>query len=156
MRHDLSFFVAYVSCCIAWEKYNYIVFICWLNLKLIGNNTLHQIGVNYKVICVLKYVYSWRAIEQWFLGYSNRVFIYNVHFQFFKNLPWFSYTVVEPMQANNLRFESDKFILNVDCPILIIHAEDDKVVPYKLGRKVCNILISYWNCKANCFLFVAL
>lgn len=58
-------------------------------------------------------------------------------FQLFKSLPWFSFTVVEPMQENNLKFENDRHILNVDCPILILHAEDDLVVPYKLGRKVC-------------------
>lgn len=40
------------------------------------------------------------------------------------------------MQENNLKFESDRHILNIDCPILILHAEDDRVVPYKLGRKV--------------------
>lgn len=45
------------------------------------------------------------------------------------------------MQDNNLKFENDRHILNVDCPILILHAEDDLVVPYKLGRKVC--IVSY-------------
>ncbi|XP_018569390.1 monoacylglycerol lipase ABHD12 isoform X2 [Anoplophora glabripennis] len=54
----------------------------------------------------------------------------------FKYLPWFTYTVVEPMQANGFTFQTDKFICNVDAPIIILHAEDDHVVPYKLGYKL--------------------
>ena len=29
---------------------------------------------------------------------------------------------------------SDQRLALVDCPVLILHAEDDAVVPYKLGR----------------------
>lgn len=54
----------------------------------------------------------------------------------FKYLPWFTYTVVDPMQANGFTFQTDKFICNVDAPIVILHAKDDHVVPYKLGYKV--------------------
>ena len=31
-------------------------------------------------------------------------------------------------------------ILEVDVPVLILHAEDDGIVPFKLGKKVCSIL----------------
>lgn len=44
------------------------------------------------------------------------------------------------MQANDFKFQTDVHINNVDCPIMIIHAEDDGVVPFKLGQKV-NIII---------------
>lgn len=54
----------------------------------------------------------------------------------FRNLPWFSYTISQPMYDNNLRFESDKHIANFKQPVMIIHAEDDLVVPFKLGYKV--------------------
>nr|CAI5846570.1 unnamed protein product [Callosobruchus analis] len=54
----------------------------------------------------------------------------------FKNLPWFSYTVIDPMQENGFLFQSDKHICKVDAPIIILHAEDDHVVPFKLGRKL--------------------
>ncbi|KAJ8933422.1 hypothetical protein NQ314_014021 [Rhamnusium bicolor] len=54
----------------------------------------------------------------------------------FKNLPWFSYTIVEPMQENGFKFETDKYICHVDTPTIILHAEDDHVVPYKLGHKL--------------------
>lgn len=56
--------------------------------------------------------------------------------RFFKNLPWFDLTIVDPMYENNLRFESDKHIAKFPQPVLILHAEDDIVVPYKLGHKV--------------------
>lgn len=54
----------------------------------------------------------------------------------FRHLPWFDVTVTEPMYRNNLRFESDKNIIQIHQPIAIIHAEDDLVVPFKLGYKV--------------------
>lgn len=57
--------------------------------------------------------------------------------RFFRNLPWFDMTIVDPMYENNLRFESDKHIATFPQPVLILHAEDDIVVPYKLGHKVC-------------------
>ncbi|XP_031621471.1 lysophosphatidylserine lipase ABHD12 isoform X2 [Contarinia nasturtii] len=56
--------------------------------------------------------------------------------RFFRNLPWFDYTITEPMFDNNLRFESDKHIATFPQPIMILHAEDDIVVPYKLGHKL--------------------
>ncbi|KAG5886227.1 hypothetical protein JTB14_029827 [Gonioctena quinquepunctata] len=54
----------------------------------------------------------------------------------FRGLPWFSYTVVEPMLDNGFTFKTDKFICGVDAPILILHAEDDHVVPFHLGYKL--------------------
>lgn len=56
--------------------------------------------------------------------------------KFFRRLPWFDYTIVEPMYENNLRFESDNHIATFPQPITILHAEDDIVVPYKLGHQV--------------------
>lgn len=44
------------------------------------------------------------------------------------------------MQDNNFTFKSDTFILQVNTPILILHAEDDRVVPFKLGYKVSYII----------------
>lgn len=57
----------------------------------------------------------------------------------FRSLPWFNYTIVDPLYENDLRFESDKHIAEFSQPILIIHAEDDLVVPFKLGYKVSGI-----------------
>eukprot|EP00092_Neocalanus_flemingeri_P035286 GFUD01038391.1.p1 GENE.GFUD01038391.1~~GFUD01038391.1.p1 ORF type:complete len:217 (-),score=81.20 GFUD01038391.1:1391-2002(-) len=40
------------------------------------------------------------------------------------------------LQQSDLAFESDKWLPAVRCPVLMMHAEDDKVVPYSLG---CNL-----------------
>lgn len=55
--------------------------------------------------------------------------------QLFKHLPWFGVTVVGPM-AKNFPFTTDKYICGINIPIMILHAEDDKVVPFKLGHKL--------------------
>lgn len=57
-------------------------------------------------------------------------------FQPFKHLPWFMYTIVDPMLENKFVFASDVYIKKVNCPILILHAKDDGVVPYELGYRV--------------------
>ena len=56
--------------------------------------------------------------------------------QFFRNLPWFDMFISRPMYDNNLRFESDQHIAEFRQPVLILHAEDDVVVPFHLGYKV--------------------
>lgn len=38
--------------------------------------------------------------------------------------------------ADNFRFETDKYICDINLPVMILHAEDDGVVPYRLGYKV--------------------
>ncbi|XP_032685756.1 lysophosphatidylserine lipase ABHD12 isoform X2 [Odontomachus brunneus] len=54
----------------------------------------------------------------------------------FKHLPWFHWIIVEPFYKNNLRFESDKHIGKIECPIMILHAEDDGVIPLSLAEKL--------------------
>lgn len=64
----------------------------------------------------------------------------------FRNLPWFEYTIARPMHSNFLRFESDQHISEFRQPVMILHAEDDMVVPFKLGYKVVEILLrSYYR-----------
>ncbi|XP_037949153.1 lysophosphatidylserine lipase ABHD12 isoform X2 [Teleopsis dalmanni] len=59
----------------------------------------------------------------------------------FKHLPWFDLTISRPMYSNSLRFESDHHISQFRQPILIIHAEDDYVVPFHLGYKLYRIAL---------------
>lgn len=54
----------------------------------------------------------------------------------FRQLPWFNYMFIEPMRQNNFRFESDVHVGEFRAPLLILHAEDDLVVPFILGYKV--------------------
>ncbi|XP_055591602.1 lysophosphatidylserine lipase ABHD12 isoform X2 [Uranotaenia lowii] len=54
----------------------------------------------------------------------------------YRHLPWFDYMISKPMYANQLRFESDQHIAEFRQPVLILHAEDDAVVPFDLGYKL--------------------
>lgn len=54
----------------------------------------------------------------------------------YKYLPWFEFTIVNPMFQNQLTFDSDQQISEIQLPIMILHAEDDRVVPFQLGYKL--------------------
>ncbi|GLG95799.1 Monoacylglycerol lipase ABHD12 [Gryllus bimaculatus] len=54
----------------------------------------------------------------------------------FRHLPWFEMCFLEPIHANKIQFTSDEHITHFLAPILILHAEDDLVVPYLLGKRV--------------------
>lgn len=69
--------------------------------------------------------------------------------QMFKHLPWFHWLVVEPFYKNDLRFESDKHIGKIQCPIMILHAEDDSVVPFHLGEKLYKSALSFHGNETN-------
>ncbi|XP_011152504.1 monoacylglycerol lipase ABHD12 isoform X3 [Harpegnathos saltator] len=62
--------------------------------------------------------------------------------QLFKHLPWFHWVIVEPFYNNNLRFESDKHISKIECPIMILHAEDDGIIPFFLAEKLYHAAIN--------------
>ncbi|CAO1414936.1 unnamed protein product [Diamesa tonsa] len=51
----------------------------------------------------------------------------------YRHLPWFNYTILKPIHDNGFRFESDQHIAEFRAPVLILHAEDDRVVPFHLG-----------------------
>lgn len=54
----------------------------------------------------------------------------------YRHLPWFEFTILNPMYENQLAFDSDKKIADIQKPIMILHAEDDRVVPFKLGYQL--------------------
>lgn len=51
-------------------------------------------------------------------------------------MPWFESTILKPIYDNGFRFESDQHISEFRSPVLIMHAENDRVVPYELGYKL--------------------
>lgn len=51
-------------------------------------------------------------------------------------LPWGETTFIQPIIDNDLNFNSSKYILDVDCPIMILHARDDDIIPYEFATKV--------------------
>ncbi|XP_060069074.1 lysophosphatidylserine lipase ABHD12-like [Ylistrum balloti] len=57
----------------------------------------------------------------------------------FRMLPWFEAVFLDTIDLNNISFTSDKNIAHVTTPLLILHAEDDKVVPFELGKKLYGI-----------------
>ncbi|KAM8714096.1 hypothetical protein ACLKA7_014275 [Drosophila subpalustris] len=59
----------------------------------------------------------------------------------FRHLPWYDFTISQPMYDNRLRFESDKHVQEFPQPIMIIHAEDDVVVPFHLGYRLYRIAL---------------
>lgn len=54
----------------------------------------------------------------------------------FRHLPWFNLMIAQPMYNNHLRFESDRHIGTFHQPVMIVHAEDDLVVPFQLGYQL--------------------
>ncbi|KAB0792090.1 hypothetical protein PPYR_14051 [Photinus pyralis] len=54
-------------------------------------------------------------------------------------LPWFNSTILDPIWNNGFRFEISAHISNVDCPVMILHAKDDEIIPYQLAVKLVRI-----------------
>lgn len=54
----------------------------------------------------------------------------------FKFIPWFHWLFIDTIKENDIHFESDQSIADVSPPLLIMHAEDDAIVPYELGQKL--------------------
>ncbi|XP_023677216.1 lysophosphatidylserine lipase ABHD12 [Paramormyrops kingsleyae] len=57
----------------------------------------------------------------------------------YRFLPGFDWFFLDAITANDIRFASDENMLHISCPVLILHAEDDGVVPFHLGKKLYNI-----------------
>lgn len=51
-----------------------------------------------------------------------------------RKMPWFDWFFSAPLAENDVGFVTDQRVEVIDVPILMFHAEDDLVVPYKLGR----------------------
>jgi len=67
-------------------------------------------------------------------------FIYNIEMFPYKRI---SQLMTHPPQRPshilsmfNMRFDSDIHILDIGCPVMILHAEDDPVIPFRLGKKL--------------------
>ena len=56
--------------------------------------------------------------------------------QIYRLVPTFDWFFTEPLVWNDLTFESDRHIGNINVAILILHAGDDAVIPLFLAQKV--------------------
>ncbi|KAG5682183.1 hypothetical protein PVAND_011551 [Polypedilum vanderplanki] len=54
----------------------------------------------------------------------------------FRHLPWFESTILKPIYDNGFRFESDHYISDFHAPVMIMHAENDLIVPLELGHEL--------------------
>lgn len=54
----------------------------------------------------------------------------------FRKMPRFEWLFLDPLAASGIDFRSDDHIVHIGAPVLILHAEDDLVVPFALGRKL--------------------
>ena len=55
----------------------------------------------------------------------------------YRYLPWFNYFILDPVISNpELNFDSISKLPLIKCPLLILHAIDDNIVPFWLGKKL--------------------
>lgn len=66
----------------------------------------------------------------------NKITIFFLYWQIHRLLPWFEFFLIEPVIENKIIFDTETNLIGTKMPILILHARDDVVIPYKLGEKV--------------------
>lgn len=49
------------------------------------------------------------------------------------------------MYNNGLKFDSDVHVSKIRAPVAILHAEDDRIVPFILGQKVADSQITNYE-----------
>ncbi|NXC07133.1 AB12B protein, partial [Orthonyx spaldingii] len=54
----------------------------------------------------------------------------------YRQFPGFEYLMLDSMARAGMFFRSDENVKVLSCPLLILHAEDDGVLPPKLGRQL--------------------
>lgn len=59
----------------------------------------------------------------------------------FRWMPWFEKIMVEPFEHLGIYFTTDERIKFVECPILILHAKDDRVIPFKLAENLRDVAL---------------
>uniref|UniRef100_A0A9L0T1B4 Abhydrolase domain containing 12, lysophospholipase n=1 Tax=Equus caballus TaxID=9796 RepID=A0A9L0T1B4_HORSE len=57
----------------------------------------------------------------------------------YRYFPGFDWFFLDPITSSGIKFANDENVKHISCSLLILHAEDDPVVPFQLGRKLYNI-----------------
>ncbi|KAL0595711.1 Lysophosphatidylserine lipase ABHD12 [Plecturocebus cupreus] len=60
-------------------------------------------------------------------------------FSIYRYFPGFDWFFLDPITSSGIKFANDENVKHISCPLLILHAEDDPVVPFQLGRKLYSI-----------------
>uniref|UniRef100_A0ACB8GAS3 Monoacylglycerol lipase abhd12 n=1 Tax=Sphaerodactylus townsendi TaxID=933632 RepID=A0ACB8GAS3_9SAUR len=58
---------------------------------------------------------------------------FSVIYRYFPGFDWF---FLDPITSSGIKFANDENVKHISCSLLILHAEDDPVVPFHLGKKV--------------------
>ncbi len=48
-------------------------------------------------------------------------------------MPWYESTILRPIYENGFEFESKQHISDIRAPVMIMHADNDRVIPFELG-----------------------
>ncbi|XP_030626647.1 lysophosphatidylserine lipase ABHD12 isoform X2 [Chanos chanos] len=64
---------------------------------------------------------------------------------FYFRFPWFDYFFLDPLKDNHVFFTNDDNLRKLKIPLLILHAEDDLIVPFHMGQELYDIARSAQN-----------
>ena len=59
--------------------------------------------------------------------------------QFFRWQPWFSGLAERALRRNHLKFNTREHLLRLNCPCVILHADDDLTIPYIHSKQLLQI-----------------
>uniref|UniRef100_A0A0M3IMF4 Lysophosphatidylserine lipase ABHD12 n=1 Tax=Ascaris lumbricoides TaxID=6252 RepID=A0A0M3IMF4_ASCLU len=118
--------------------------------KLAGNNDVfiwgHSMGTGVASAAVMELCESHMAPDGLILesAFNNLrdVITFHPFAAPFRWLPCFDDILLHPFENSGLNMSSDLRIARVSCPILILHAEDDHIIPSKLGRRLRDAAIA--------------
>ncbi|KAJ7419296.1 Monoacylglycerol lipase ABHD12 [Willisornis vidua] len=60
----------------------------------------------------------------------------------YRYFPGFDWFFLDPITTSGIKFANDENVKYISCSLLILHAEDDPVVPFHLGKKLYNIAVT--------------
>uniref|UniRef100_A0A1I7XLN9 Lysophosphatidylserine lipase ABHD12 n=1 Tax=Heterorhabditis bacteriophora TaxID=37862 RepID=A0A1I7XLN9_HETBA len=131
----------------------------------IGNNSLivwgHSMGTGVSTKLVMDLSCEERAPDGLILEAPfNNLHDVVMHHPFSLPIRWWPEAIIEsiildPLRSVGLIMDSDKRIIHIKCPILIMHAADDHVIPAKLGRMLKDVAsaanrdVSYFEFDSN-------
>ncbi|KAG5882167.1 hypothetical protein JTB14_002891 [Gonioctena quinquepunctata] len=78
------------------------------------------------------------VLESAFTSLRDELYVHQ-YGKLFAWLPWFKATILDPLYKNGFVFDTSSNIVNITCPIMILHAEDDPEVPCEFGRRLYEI-----------------
>ncbi|KAJ7402636.1 Monoacylglycerol lipase ABHD12 [Pitangus sulphuratus] len=70
---------------------------------------------------------------------STLVTTASLEFKIYRYFPGFDWFFLDPITTSGIKFANDENVKYISCSLLILHAEDDPVVPFHLGKKLYNI-----------------